>query len=186
MIKKIILSILFSFIFVGCTNAQRFEYGIMQAYNSEINAYASYTEFAEKTDNKSVASIFKAVSASKALNAEFLNCLYYEISGKNLTAKTNAVKVGTDIDNLKSALADETYKYEKIYPRLIKLAVSAKDREDIEDIAKSIYHMIRVYEKNAQLFDKVMQDLNTEKTLPAVYYLCTICGYVEADQAPEG
>lgn len=186
MVKKLSLFILFLFVFAGLVYGQTAKStldGMMQSYNGEMNASATYAEFAKKTQNKSIAALFKAASAAEALHAKLLNdmALSSKISTKALTATINTVKVGTDVDNLKSGIAGETYEYTKMYPAFSKVAAS----ENNKNVSELMNRISAVEKTHAQLYTKVMQDLNAKKTLPTVYYLCPVCGYVEASSAPD-
>lgn len=185
MIKKLTLFVLFSFVFASLVYGQTAKStldGMMQSYNGEMNASATYAEFAKKTQNKSIAAMFKAASAAEALHAKLLNdmALSSKISTKALTATINPVKVGTDVDNLKSGIAGETYEYTKMYPAFSKVAL----QENNKNVSDLMNRIASVEKTHAALYTKVMQDLNAKKTLPTVYYLCPICGYVEAGSAP--
>ncbi|KLI13591.1 rubrerythrin [Brachyspira hyodysenteriae] len=185
MIKKSSLFILFLFVFAGLVYGQTAKStldGMMQSYNGEMNASASYAEYAKKAQNKSVAALFKAASAAEALHAKLLNdmALSSKLSTKALTAKINAIKTGTDVDNLKSGIAGETYEYTKMYPAFSKVAAS-ENNKNVSDLMNRI---ASVEKTHAELYNKTMQDLNAKKTLPTVYYLCPVFGYVEAGSAP--
>ncbi|EKV56743.1 rubrerythrin family protein [Brachyspira hampsonii] len=185
MIKKFTSFILFLFIFAGIVYGQTAKStldGMMQSYNGEMNASATYAEYAKKTQNKSVAAMFKAASAAEALHAKLLNdmALSSKLSTKALTATINTIKSGTDTDNLKSGIAGETYEYTKMYPAFSKVA-SQENNKNVSDLMNRI---ASVEKTHAALYNKTMQDLNANKTLPTVYYLCPVCGYVEAGSAP--
>ncbi|MEI0493173.1 ferritin family protein [Brachyspira intermedia] len=185
MIKKSSLFILFLFVFAGLVYGQTAKStldGMMQSYNGEMNASASYAEYAKKAQNKSVAALFKAASAAEALHAKLLNdmALSSKLSTKALTVKINAVKVGTDVDNLKSGIAGETYEYTKMYPAFSKVA----SQENNKNVAELMNRIASVEKTHAELYNKTIQDLNAKKSVPTVYYLCPVCGYVEAGSAP--
>lgn len=132
-----------------------------------MNASASYAEYAKKAQNKSVAALFKAASAAEALHAKLLNdmALSSKLSTKSLTAKINAIKTGTDVDNLKSGIAGETYEYTKMYPAFSKVAAS----ENNKNVAELMNRIASVEKTHAELYNKTIQDLNAKKTLPTVY-----------------
>ena len=185
MVKKSSLFILFLFVFAGLVYGQTAKStldGMMQSYNGEMNASASYAEYAKKAQNKSVAALFKAASAAEALHAKLLNdmALSSKLSTKALTAKINAIKTGTDVDNLKSGIAGETYEYTKMYPAFSKVAAS----ENNKNVAELMNRIASVEKTHAELYNKTIQDLNAKKSVPTVYYLCPVCGYVEAGSAP--
>lgn len=74
MIKKSSLFILFLFVFAGLVYGQTAKStldGMMQSYNGEMNASASYAEYAKKAQNKSVAALFKAASAAELYMLNF-------------------------------------------------------------------------------------------------------------------
>ena len=147
-----------------------------------MNASATYAEFAKKSQNKSVAAMFRAASAAEAIHAKLLNdiAMSSKLSTKALTAKINAVKTGTDVDNLKSGIAGETYEYTKMYPAFSKVAA----QENNKNVADLMNRIAAVEKTHADLYNKTMQALNSKAALPEGYYVCPICGDIEAGAAP--
>ena len=185
MFKKIISFILLSSVFASFVYGQTAKStldGMAQAYNGEMNASAAYAEFAKSAKNPSIAAMFKAASSAEALHAKLLNdmALSSKLSAKALTATVNKPKPGADADNLKSGIAGETYEYTKMYPAFSKVASNEKNK----NVADLMNRTAAVEKTHAELYTKVMQDLNAKKTLPTVYYLCPVCGYIEAGSAP--
>ena len=106
MIKKISLFLLLSFVFASFVYGQTAKStldGLSQSYNGEMNASASYAEYAKVAKNKSVAAMFRAASAAEAIHAKLLNeiAISSKLSTAPLKATINAVKTSSDVDNLK-------------------------------------------------------------------------------------
>ncbi|WP_297277993.1 rubrerythrin family protein [uncultured Brachyspira sp.] len=184
-VKKITLLISFSFVFTALVYDQTAKStidGIMQSYNGERNASAMYAEFAKKAQNKSVAAMFRAASAAEGIHAKLLNdiAMSSKLSTKALTAKINAVKSGTDVENLKAGVAGETYEYTKMYPAFSKVAAS----ENNKNVADLMNRIAAVEKTHAALYNKTISALNSNSVLPEGYYVCPICGYIEAGSAP--
>ncbi|WP_157154760.1 rubrerythrin family protein [Brachyspira murdochii] len=185
MIKKISLFLLLSFVFASFVYGQTAKStldGLSQSYNGEMNASASYAEYAKVAKNKSVAAMFRAASAAEAIHAKLLNeiAISSKLSTAPLKATINAVKTSSDVDNLKSGIAGETYEYTKMYPAFSKVASAEKNK----NVADLMNRTAAVEKTHASLYTKTMQDLNANKTLPEGYYLCPVCGYIEAGSAP--
>ena len=126
--------------------------------------------------------MFRAASAAEAIHAKLLNeiAMSSKLSTKALTANIAAIKTSIDADNLKSGIAGETYEYTKMYPAFSKVATS----ENNKNVADLMNRTGAVEKTHAALYTKTMQDLNANKTLPTGYYLCPVCGYIEAGNAP--
>ncbi|WP_041747605.1 rubrerythrin family protein [Brachyspira pilosicoli] len=186
MLKKISLFISLMFIFFSFANAQTAKStldGMMQSYNGEMNASSMYAEFAKKSQNKSVATMFKAASAAEAIHAKLLNdmAISNKLTTKPLTAKIDPVKTSTDNEHLKAGIKGETYEYTKMYPAFSKVAMA----EGNKDVANLMNMIASVEKTHAQLYDKTMRDLAAGKGLPEGYYVCPVCGYIEKGSSPD-
>lgn len=137
------------------------EKDLMDAFAGESQAnrkYLAYAREAEKQGFDQVAKLFRAAAASETIHA--------------LTHLKNAGKVGDTKENLKDAIAGETYEFTKMYPEMIKDA-EAEGRKD----AAAYFGLVeKVEELHADMFKKALED---PKNLPDTdYYVCSYCGYV--------
>lgn len=136
------------------------EKNLMDAFAGESQANRKYLAYAREADEEGmpqVAKLFRAAAASETIHA--------------LTHFKNAGKVGNTADNLKDAIAGETYEFQKMYPEMIKDA----EEEGKTAIAKYFGFVNKVEAVHAGLYQKALKD---PANLPATdYYVCKICGY---------
>lgn len=156
---------------------------VSKAYDMEINSSFAYAKFSAASKNKAIANLFLSFSDSKSCHANILYnaAIQDKITDTILKAQVGDPKVGTDIENLKSAQSMTSYEYTKMYPELLKII----NKENKKEMANEINNIIKVEKSHNALFTKSMNDLQNNKPLADKYYLCAICGYVEADSAPD-
>ena len=133
---------------------------LMAAFAGESQAnrkYLAYADVAEKEGLAQVAKLFRAAAAAETIHAH--------------AHLRNAGHIGTTAENLKDALAGETYEFTKMYPQMVKDA----EEEGNVAIAKYFGYANSVEEVHAKLYAKAMEN---PANLPATdYYVCKVCGF---------
>lgn len=135
---------------------------LMAAFAGESQANRKYTAYAKKAEKEgklNAAKLFRA-----AADAETLHALkHFEVAGK----------VGSTADNLKDAVAGETYEYKDMYPDFVKEAEEAGNKAAL----MSFTGAMKAEEVHARLYQEALDNLdNTEEVF---YYLCPVCGNIE-------
>ncbi|KLI49060.1 rubrerythrin family protein [Brachyspira hyodysenteriae] len=185
MLKKSLLIYIFLICnsFLYSQSVQNTLEAVSKAYDMEINSSFAYAKFSAASKNKAIVNLFQAVSDSKSCHANILYnaAIQDKITDTILKAQVGDPKVGTDIENLKSAQSMTSYEYSKMYPELLKII----NKENKKEMANEINNIIKAEKSHNALFTKSMNDLQNNKPLANKYYLCEICGYVEADSAPD-
>jgi rubrerythrin len=90
---------------------------LMEAFAGEAQAnrkYLAYAKKAEKEGKMNAAKLFRAASDAETLHA----LKHFEVAGK----------IGSTADNLKDAVAGETYEYKEMYPDFVKEAEVEKNK----------------------------------------------------------
>ena len=153
------------------------------AYDTEINSSFSYAKFSAASKNKAISNLFLSVSDSKSCHATIIYnaAIQDKITDTILKAEVGDPKVGTDIENLKTAISMTSYEYTKMYPDLLKMI----NKDNKKEMSDEINRIIKAEKSNNALFTKAINDLENNKPLSDKYYLCENCGYVEADSAPD-
>jgi rubrerythrin len=133
---------------------------LMSAFAGESQANRKYLAFAKQADKEGlpqVAKLFRAVAEAETIHAH--------------AHLRSAGKIGTTLENLKEAIAGETYEFTKMYPEMIKAA-----EEEGQKAVKTYFGWVNaVEEEHSALYRKA---LDAEGKTPAVdYYLCSVCGY---------
>ena len=134
---------------------------LQAAFAGESQANRKYTAFAKKADDEGyhqVAKLFRAAAAAETVHA--LNH-FRTMEGVQSTA-----------ENLKTAIAGESYEVTTMYPAMITDA----EVEGIKRALTSFKHAYEVEKVHEALYRKALEML--EKETPAVdYYVCPVCGF---------
>ncbi len=135
---------------------------LMDAFAGESQANRKYTAYAKKAEaegKKNAAKLFRA-----AADAETIHALkHFEVAGK----------VGSTADNLKDAVAGETYEYKDMYPGF----VTDAEAEGNKAALMSFKNAMKAEEVHARLYQEALESI--DKTEEVFYYLCPVCGNIE-------
>ncbi|NYT03234.1 MAG: rubrerythrin family protein [Candidatus Methanofastidiosa archaeon] len=141
---------------------------LMEAFAGESQANRKYLAFANKADQEGypgVAKLFRAAAAAETVHAH---------------AHLRALEgIKTTKDNLAEAISGETHEFVSMYPKMIDEA-----KEEGEKIAEKSFVFANEVEKiHANLYKKALDNL--ENFPVKDYYVCSVCGYTVADEAPD-
>ncbi len=135
---------------------------LMAAFAGESQANRKYTAYAKKAEAEgklNAAKLFRA-----AADAETIHALkHFDVAGK----------VGSTADNLKDAVAGETYEYKDMYPDFVKQA----EAEGNKGAIISFTGAMKAEEVHARLYQEALDNLDAEGEV--FYYLCPVCGNIE-------
>ena len=152
---------------------------LQAAFNGESNANAKYLAFAKKADEegyKKVASLFRA--AARAESIHFAN--HAEVirkMGGTPTADIKTPEVKTTAENLKAAIAGETYERDTMYPEFV-----AEARKSGNEAAVITFNFALSAEaEHAKLYTEALANLEKWKAGPATFYVCPKCGFTTND-----
>lgn len=141
---------------------------LMDAFAGESQANKKYAAFAEKAEQEGyhqVAKLFRAAAEAETVHA--LNHL-------------NAMDgIKSTKQNLKEAINDETFEFEKMYPKMIEDA-----RNENKNEAKISFTYANKVEKiHAGLYKKYLENLENNPDTPI--FVCGVCGNTVEGEAPE-
>jgi Rubrerythrin len=141
---------------------------LMAGFAGESQAMRKYAAFAVKAEadgKKNATKLFRAAADAEALHAY----KHFNTAGK----------IHSTAENLKDAIAGETYEFEKMYPEFIEIAEAEKEKAAAFsfDVAK------RAEEVHAKLYKDALATLDEGGEVD--YYLCPVCGNIEKGSAPE-
>jgi len=141
---------------------------LKEAFAGESQANRKYLAFAEKADRegyRQVAKLFRATAAAETVHAH---------------AHLRALKgVGSTADNLKEAVAGETYEFESMYPPMIEAAKA----EGNTVAATSFVYANEVERIHAGLYKKAMEKMGDLEVTDI--HVCGVCGYTVEGEAPD-
>lgn len=164
---------------------------ITKAYVGESqarNRYTFYAKIAQKEGYEQIAETFLVTAEQERTHAKRLFESIQELkeNGEEIKIETSIPTVyGTTIENLKAAIAGETYETEEMYPAFANKAIE----EGYEALGKRLA-AIAVAEKNhKERYENLLQNLEggtTFKKGEAVWWVCRECGYIHfGTEAPE-
>lgn len=135
---------------------------LMAAFAGESQANRKYTAYAKKAEaegNLNAAKLFRAASDAETLHA----LKEFEVAGK----------IGSTTDNLKDAVAGETYEFESMYPGFIETAKEEGNKEAV----RVFTHAMEAEKVHAKLYQEALENLDNNEEV--FYYLCPVCGNIE-------
>ena len=135
---------------------------LMEAFAGESLAnrkYLAYAKKAEKDGKMNAAKLFRAASDAETLHA----LKHFEVAGQ----------VGSTAENLKDAVAGETYEFKDMYPDFVKDA----EAEGNKAALMSFTFAMKAEEVHSRLYQDALENL--DETEEVFYYLCPVCGNIE-------
>ena len=144
------------------------EQNLKDAFAGESQANRKYLAFAKKADKEGysqAAKLFRAAAEAETVNA---HAHLKALGGINSTA-----------ENLKEAIAGETYEFKNMYPGMIEAAKS----EGQKSAERSFVYANEVEMIHADLYQKALDNMEAMKEVD--YYVCSVCGYTCEDEPPD-
>jgi rubrerythrin len=144
------------------------EQNLMDAFAGESQAnrkYLAYAKHAEKEGYAQVARLFRAAAEAETVHAH----AHLRTLGK----------IKSTADNLKDAIAGETFEFKQMYPEMI----AAAQEEGNKAGERTLSYANEVEKYHAALYEKALEKMgNMEKV---DYYVCSVCGYTCEKEPPE-
>ena len=157
---------------------------LLAAYEGESNASAKYTAFAAKADAEGwhgAASLFRAAARAEHIHATNHARVIKQLGG-DATCVIHPVQVSSTLENLKAALAGETYEFETMYPNFL-----AEAREhDNKAAIRTMDFALEAEKTHARLYSEAIVLVEAGKKDAWVsaardFYVCPVCGYTSED-----
>lgn len=155
------------------------------AFKGEITAsakYAAYSKKAEEEGYHEIALLFKAASTSEKIHANNHKSVI-EDRGQKVPEIKPEFTVNSTKENLKDAIAGESYEISTMYPEFITNANKAGNQLSLI----SLNYAYKTEQKHKPLYEKALAALenNTVKSLANVFYICPTCGNTYDNTAPK-
>jgi rubrerythrin len=143
---------------------------LKEAFAGESQANQKYRAFAKKAETDhlpNVAKLFRAAAEAERIHAE-----------GHLRSLEG---VGATADNLKAAIAGETYEFTTMYPPMLAQAEADKHR------AKAMFgYAMKAEAVHAELYRLALEAVEKGQDLAeAKFYLCPVCGHIEFGVPPD-
>jgi rubrerythrin len=140
------------------------------AFAGESQANRRYLAFAKKAESENqpgIAKLFRAAAEGETIHA--------------LNHFRNTGELKDTAENLRAAIAGETYEAEKMYPEFLNEAQA----ENEKGAELSFGGALKVERIHQGLFKDALAKLETgEVVSEADYYICPVCGFPAAGHAP--
>jgi rubrerythrin len=146
------------------------EDNLKEAFAGESQANRKYLAFAKKAEQEgfiNVARLFRT-----AAEAETIHALghFRAMNGVQSTA-----------DNLRAAMAGETYESTEMYPPMLQQAI-----EDDHRAKRMFAYAAKAEAVHAKLYKWALQAVEQGKDVTeSGFYLCPVCGHIEVGKAPD-
>jgi rubrerythrin len=145
------------------------EINLKEAFAGESQANRKYLAFARKAEQEgftNVARLFLTTAEAETIHA---------------LAHFGAMEgIGSTSDNLRAAVAGETYEYTEMYPPMLQQAVADDHR------AKRMFgYAAKAEAVHAKLYQMALEAVAQGKDLAETkFYLCPVCGHIELGTPP--
>lgn len=146
---------------------------LMAAFNGESNAHAKYVEFAKKADQEGfagAAALFRAAATAEQTHAKTHAQVISKLGGTP-KADIKLPEIKATGENLKAALAGETYERDTMYPEFIAEARSSGNKEAL----RAFNFAISAEGEHAKLYADASSNLQAWKAAKT-FYVCPVCG----------
>lgn len=154
------------------------------------NRYTFYASTARKEGYEQIAAIFQLTADNENEHAEWLMKMINQLKA---TTKDDYGEIhveaaaptiwGTTMDNLKAAIAGETYEYTTMYPEFARVAKA----EGYKDIAGRLLSIANAEEHHGGRYAKLLKEVEAGtifKKPQEVAWVCRKCGYVHYGREP--
>ncbi len=146
------------------------ESNLKVAFAGESQANRKYLAFARKAEQEgfgNVARLFRTAAEAETIHA--------------LGHLGAAEGVGPTLDNVRAAVAGETYEYTEMYPPMLTQA-----RADNHPASRMFGYALKAEAVHAKLYQMALEALQQGHDLSTVdFYLCPVCGNIEIGKPPE-
>lgn len=147
---------------------------VAQAFAGESNAANRYVRFAQQADQEGYAQVavfFRAAAKSEVIHRNRHSSAIKKLGGTPADIELDEVKVGTTTENLRVAIAGESYERDTMYPAFIAQAKA----EDARPAVRSLNAALVAEKEHAKFAQQALDTLGQHTTVE--YYVCRDCGY---------
>jgi rubrerythrin len=149
------------------------------AYLSESNAASRYSEFAAQADEEGwcgVGCLFRAAAIAERIHASNYARIFRELDGP-ISCMRQKVETGITRENLSTALAEELFEAEIMYPTFIEQAQECNDVAAVRTFSWAL----EAEKTHARLFNEALSRMEPDQEeswikMPRYFYVCPVCG----------
>lgn len=152
------------------------------------NRYTFYAKVAKKEGYEQISAIFMETAEQEKAHAkrEFEHIQELKGDKAEIIVEASApTEYGNTIENLKAAIAGETYEHEEMYPAFAKTA----EEEGLEKIAARFRAIAKAEIHHRERYEKLLKEVEAgtvHKKEKETSWVCRECGYVHVgNEAPK-
>ena len=141
---------------------------LLAAFAGESQANRRYLAFAKKAElegKKGLAQLFRVAAEGETVHA----LSHLAVTGG----------VADSIENLKKAIAGETYEFTEMYPAFLEEAQTEGNSKAVLSFQRAMV----IEKEHEKLFQAALE--NQGEIAEQEYYVCEVCGHIEIGGAPE-
>lgn len=163
------------------------EKNLLAAFAGESQARNRYTFFASAAKKEGLIQIAAIFEETAAQEKEHAKRFFSFLDGQNLeiTASFPAGKIGTTLENLKSAAAGENYEWTSMYPEFARIA----REEGFKDVATAFERISIAEKQHEKRYHELASNLEAGRVFKrngTITWRCLNCGYLhEGEDAPK-
>ncbi len=163
------------------------EKNLLKAFAGESQARMRYDYFAKQARKDGLVQIAMIFDETALNEKEHAKRFFKFLEGgmEEITASYPAGKIGTTLENLKSAAEGENEEWTKLYPEFAKVA----DEEGFDDVAVCFRKIAEVEKAHEERYRKLYDNLEKGEVFKSgdkIVWKCLNCGYLhEGKTAPE-
>jgi rubrerythrin len=145
------------------------ESNLKEAFAGESQANRKYLAFAKKAEQEgfnNIARLFRTAAEAETIHA------FGHLDALN--------GIGSTADNLRSAVAGETFEFTEMYPPMLQLAEA-----DNHKAKRMFNYAVKAEAIHANLYKLALEAAAQGKDMAETkFYLCPVCGHIELGQPP--
>jgi rubrerythrin len=160
---------------------------LLTAFESESNAHAKYTAYAAKADSDglhAVAGLLRAIARSEQIHGKNFARVIRQLGGEP-EAQIQAMEVKSTLENLTTALGDEIYEIDSMYPRFL-----AENGSTDNSAARTYAWALEAEKTHAHLLGEEIKRMEAGKAHASAgasvdFFVRSVCGFLSKTPEPE-
>jgi rubrerythrin len=157
------------------------------AFEEETKNTANCRAYAARADEEGfqgIASLFRAIARAEQIHAANHARVLRSMSGR-AGVEIPLPQVEGSLENLRTALADQRFEVDYLYPTFLTAAVPLIDSTAI----RTFHWALEADKSHVRLFWKLIPGVGADKSgwayAPHEFFVCALCGYVAQDPESE-
>jgi rubrerythrin len=161
---------------------------LVTAFEEEMKEYSACKAYAVQAEDEGLhgaASLFRATARAEQVHANNHARVIRHLGGEAI-AEIPETHVGATLENLKTALADQRFETDYLYPAFLTAALSLIDTTAI----RSFQWALQADKSHIRLYSDAVARLSSEGRVPWAcarhdFFVCPLCGYTSENPDAE-